>query len=270
MRSARAQTSFYQQPFGGAATYRLKTLETDANAIKAALLLNEETGEARYLADARLRYDAVRRHYLDPQVPLYSVYVFDDGARCTQVPHRFYASVNGLMIWNGLALARATGSAAYRADAVATAKAFATRMNDDRGIFADLQAENDVVAPLIEAMYGLARAGGEGGGVARAWIVRNAGAALANRKADGSFGRFFDGPAVGAATTSLQTNGGYALAVAAAALAPGGRVEPGAVRLYRFADRGNRQHWRALLRGGARARPVGRRRDVRLARRVAE
>lgn len=88
----------YQQPFGGPATYRLKTLETDANAIKAALLLHGETGEARYLADARLRYDAVRRHYLDPQVPLYSVYVFDDGARCTQVPHRFYASVNGLMI----------------------------------------------------------------------------------------------------------------------------------------------------------------------------
>jgi len=107
-------------------------------------------------------------------------------------------------------------------------------MNDDRGIFADLQAENDVVAPLIEAMYGLAREGGQGGAIAHAWIVRNAGAALANRKADGSFGRFFDGPAVGAATTSLQTNGGYALAVAAAALAPGERVEPGDWASARF------------------------------------
>ena len=216
----------YQQPFGGSKTYQLKTLETDANLVKAALLLWQETREPAYLADARTHYAAIQRRYRDPATPLYSTYVFDDGARCVQVPHRFYASVNGLMIWNGLTLAHATRDASYRAQAVATARAVEARLANDRGIFADLQAENDVVAPLVEAMLILATENAQGSAEARAWIVTNAAAALSNRHADGSFGRFFDGPATSATTTSLQANGGYALAVAAAAVAPGGTAEP--------------------------------------------
>src|SRR5207237_3924541 len=92
----------YQQPAGG--NNRLKTLETDANAIKAALLLYRATGSRSYLDSAAERYSAVRQFFLDVQVPLYSVYVFDDGQACTQLPHRFFASVNGDMIWNGLEL----------------------------------------------------------------------------------------------------------------------------------------------------------------------
>ena len=224
----------YQQPFGGAATYRLKTLETDANLVKAALLLWRETREPAYLVDARAHYAAIESRYRDAEVPLYTTYVFDDGARCTPLPHRFYASVNGLMIWNGLALARATGDAAYRARAVDTARAVAALLADGRGVFADLQAENDVVAPLVEAMFTLAREGGDGSADARRWIVRNAAASTCNRHADGSFGRFFGGPATSATTTSLQANGGYALAVAAAALAPRKRAEPGGWANARF------------------------------------
>src|SRR5262249_43340615 len=92
----------YQQPGGGA--NRLKTLETDANAIKAAILLHAATGDAAYLASARARYDAVRAAFLDRAVPLYTVYIFDDGRACTRLPHRFFASVNGDMIWSGLEL----------------------------------------------------------------------------------------------------------------------------------------------------------------------
>jgi hypothetical protein len=89
----------YQQP--GGRDNQLKTLETDANSIKAALLLYRYARKADYLAAARLRYDSVRAYFLDPGVPLYSVYVFDDGSTCTQLPHRFFASVNGDMIWSG-------------------------------------------------------------------------------------------------------------------------------------------------------------------------
>jgi hypothetical protein len=205
----------YQQP-GGAGNH-LKTLETDANAIKAALLLYRDTRQAGYLAAARTRYDAVRDYFLDPGVPLYTVYVFDEGSTCAQVPHRFFASLNGDMIWSGLELYRDTSERAYLDEALATAKAVDERLSDGRGVFTDLQAENDVVEPLVEAMYALAL---DRQPFARAWITRNAAAALAARARDGSFGRFFDGPPPAATVTAWQTNGGLALEIAAAALAP--------------------------------------------------
>jgi hypothetical protein len=59
---------------------------------------------------------------------------------------------------------------------------------------------------------------------ARRWILRNAAAALSARKPDGTFGRFFDGPPPLAMTTAWQTNGGLAIELAAAALAPKQRV----------------------------------------------
>jgi hypothetical protein len=210
----------YQQPSGG--SNDLKTLESDANAIKAGILLYQATGQQGYLASAISRYAAVRSHFLDPAVPLYSVYVFDDGASCTQLAHRFFASVNGDMIWSGLALAQITRTHGYLADATATARAVATDLADPAGVFADLQAENDVVEPLVEAMYDLATQANVA--FARAWILSNAAAALSARASDGSFGRFFDGPAPTTTVTAWQTNGGLALEIAAAALDPSGTV----------------------------------------------
>jgi len=205
----------YQQPGGGAT--RVKTLETEANAVVAALLLYRATRSPGYLAAARARYAAVRRFFLDPAVPLYTVYVLDEGTQCRQLPHRFFASVNGAMISAGLELFRATGSRAYLGQAIATGRAVDRSLNDARGIFADLQAENDVAEPLVEGMLALAH---RGQAFARAWILRNAAAAIGARAADGSFGRFFDGPPPAATVTSWQTNGGLALEIAAAALAP--------------------------------------------------
>jgi hypothetical protein len=206
----------YQQPYGG--TNDLKTLETDGNAIKAALLLYRDSGAANYLLIARQRYEAARRYFLDPKVPLYTAYVFDNGKTCTQLPHRFFASVNGDMIWNGLELSRDTGAPQYLGQAIATARAVAADLDDSRGIFVDLQAENDVVEPLVEAMFALAA--DEHLAFARNWIFRNASAALGARAPSGAFGRFFDGPAPTTTVTAWQTNGGLALEIAAAALAP--------------------------------------------------
>jgi hypothetical protein len=206
----------YQMPHTG--TSNVKSLETEANLIKAALLVYRATGDTAYLRLAQERYDAARAAYLDPQVPLYTVHVIDDGTRCTPVPHRFFASVNGDMIWNGLALADAVGATRYVREARATARAVDDRLGDGRGVFVDAGGENDVVEPLVEAMLELAlRADG---GFARAWIVRNASAALSARADDGTFARFFDGPAQ-AQTSAWQGNGGIALEIAAAALAPG-------------------------------------------------
>ena len=210
----------YQQP--GGQVNHLKTLETDANAIKAAILLFQATADHSYLDDAVRDYAAVRARFLDPSVPLYSVYVFDDGQTCTQVPHRFFASVNGDMIWNGLELARITGTQTYLADAVSTARAVAADLSDPAGVFADMQAENDIVEPLVEAMYGLATEGGMQ--FAREWILTNAASAISDRTADGSFGRFFDGPVPRTTVTAWQTSGGLALEIAAAALDPAGVV----------------------------------------------
>ena len=209
----------YQRP--RAESGGLKTLETDANATLAAALLFERTRKREYLDDAKRRYAAIRTWFLDRSVPLYTVYVFDDGATCRALPHRFFASVNGLMIDAGATLARATGDARYAQQARATARALRF-LDDARGIFADLQAENDVVEPLVIAMLGLAR---DGDAYARSWILRNAAAAAHARRADGSYGRFFDGPPPAGPVTAWQTNGGLALAVAAGALAPSGRPE---------------------------------------------
>jgi hypothetical protein len=209
----------YQRPGGGA--NRLKTLETDSNLIKAALLLYRATREPRYLTSARAHYRAVRASFLDPRVPLYTVYVFDNGSTCAALPHRFFASVNGNMIWDGAELFRDTGARSYLDQALATARAMDRRLSDGRGVFADLQAENDVVEPLVEGMDALAV---RGDAVARGWIIRNASAALSARAPDGSFGRFFDGPPPTSTVTAWQTNGGLALETAAAALAPGRMV----------------------------------------------
>jgi hypothetical protein len=125
------------------------------------------------------------------------------------------------MIWSGFHLARVTGESRYLQEAIATARAV-RRLSDPAGIFADLQAENDVVEPLVEAMFVLAKEGRQR--FARDWILENAAAALSARKRDGTFGRFFDGPPPRAVTTAWQTNGGLALELAAAALAPKQRI----------------------------------------------
>ena len=121
------------------------------------------------------------------------------------------------MISNGLLLARATDCAAYRSDALATGEAVAAYLGDARHVFANLQAENDVAEPLVEAMLDLAD--GEGQAFARDWIARAASAAIGARRPDGTYGRFFDGPSPQSPATAWQTNGGLALAVAAASLA---------------------------------------------------
>ena len=203
----------YQQPFGGST--HLKTLETDSNYVKAALLLFGSTGNRAYLDDAKATYAAIRVRFLDPQTPLYTVYLFDDGAHCTQVPHRFFGSVNGNMIANGLLLAHATGDRSYRDEAIATAHAAAQQLADARGIYADLQAENDIEEPLVEGMYDVATQTGQP--FARQWILRNAAAAVSARTAQG-YGRFFDGPPPRNTLTVWQTNGGFALMTAAGAL----------------------------------------------------
>jgi hypothetical protein len=211
----------YQRPH--AESGGLKTLETDANATLAAVLLAERTRRTDYLDQARRRYDAIRRWFLDPQLALYTVYVFDDGRTCKPLPHRFFASVNGVMIEAGLELARATHDDRYAREARATAHAIRA-LDDDRGIFTDLQAENDVVEPLVLAMLQLARGGDA---LATSWIVRNAAAAAhARRAGDGAYARFFDGPPPAAIVTAWQSNGGLAVEIAAGALAPDGRAEP--------------------------------------------
>ncbi len=144
----------YQWPHGQGGY--LKTLETATNYIKAALLLHQITGSASYLAKAQAQYEQVRRYFLIGSVPLYTVYVFDNGTTCRALPGRYFASVNGNMIWAGAALAASTGDRGYLREAIATAQAVRSRLSDAAGVYADLQADNDVVEPLIEAMYTLA------------------------------------------------------------------------------------------------------------------
>jgi hypothetical protein len=208
----------YQMPLGGC-TF-LKTLETDSNYIKAALLLHQLTGTASYLDKAVAKYAAVRQVFLDPAVPLYTVYVIDDGKTCTPIAHRFYGSVNGNMIWNGVALAEATGTASYLDDAIATAKAVSQYLGDAAGVYADLQTDDDVVEPLIEGMYQLATQ--ESQAFARDWLLTNAQATASARAPNGVYGRFFDGPAPPAQITEWSANGGLTLAFAAGALSPTG------------------------------------------------
>jgi hypothetical protein len=209
----------YQHTDGGST--QLKTLEADANYVKAAVLLYQITRQHSYLAQAELHYQAVRQYYLSPGTSLYTVYVFDNGASCTQAPGQYFGSVNGLMIWNGDALAQVTGQRSYLAEAVATAKDVAAHLGDGTGVYADLQAENDITEPLIEAMYGLA-AGGHT--FARRWLLASASAAAGSRNTHtGTYGRFFDGPPPAAPVTAWQGSGGLALALVAAVLDPRGR-----------------------------------------------
>ncbi|HZO92446.1 MAG TPA: hypothetical protein VFB22_01660 [Candidatus Baltobacteraceae bacterium] len=219
----------YQRPNGETG---LKTLETDANRILVGVLLFRNTHDRRYLADARAHYDAVRAHFFDRAAHLYTVYVFDDGKTCRSVPHRFFASVNAAMVDAGRMLADATMDDRYGRDAQQTETAIEQNLNDARGVFADLQAENDIVSPLISMMWVRAIADAH----ARAWIVRNAEAAIGARTSDGSYGRFFDGPPPGGEVTMWETNGGLALAIAAAALEPATPVVAGAWRAPRTAS----------------------------------
>lgn len=186
--------------------------------IKAALLLQRLSGDATYLARARAKYAAVRRYFLDRTVPLYTVYVFDDGVACRQVPKRFFASVNGDMIDSGLALAKMTGDRTYRREALATAGAVTRYLSDANGVYANLQADNDVAEPLIEAMYDLAT--DRHTAFARRWLI--AAAAAAQPAASGGYGRFFDGPAPRGSISAWSSSGGLALAIAAGALEPNG------------------------------------------------
>jgi hypothetical protein len=199
----------------------VKTLETEANAIKAAILLYRATNDRAYLDSATQRYAAARKYFLDPNVPLYTVHVRDDGANCVQEPRRFFASVNGAMIWNGIALWHLTGDVSFHDEALATAHAVDSNLADARGVFTDEPGENDVVEPLVEAMDDLAV--NEQQPFAREWILRNAAAALSARGTDGSFSRFFDGPAQ-TETSIWESNGGLALEIAASALDPAASV----------------------------------------------
>ncbi len=209
----------YQWP-GGKGGY-LKTLETATNYIKAALLLRQLTGSGRYLARAENEYEQVRRYFLDQRAQLYTVYVFDDGTDCRALPGRYFASVNGNMIWAGAALAAATGRNEYLNQAIATARGVSAHLGDATGVYADLQADNDVSEPLVEAMYVLASRDHQA--FAIRWLLRSASAAGADQNAAGQFGRFFDGPPPTAEATAWQVNGGAALMEAAAALDRAGR-----------------------------------------------
>jgi hypothetical protein len=205
----------YQLPQPGKT--QIKTLESDANLTKAALLLYGATHDRAYLNDALLRYGDDRTWFFDRQAKLYTVHVLDDGAQCRQVPDRFFASVNGDMIWNGLRLWHYTGQQHFYDEAIATARSIDENLADARGIFVDLQGENDVVEPLVEAMYTLAA--DEHVAFARGWILGNARAALSARAADGTFERLFDGPPQ-EKSSIWESNGALSLEIAAGALDP--------------------------------------------------
>ncbi len=208
----------YQWPY--AQRGDLKTIETGSNYIKAAILLYQITGTRHYLVAARQQYGQIRKYFLDRRLQLYSSYLFDNGTTCRVLPGQFFASVNGNMIWAGSQLAAITGNGSYLSQAIATARAVRTRLSDGAGIFADLQADNDIVEPLIEAMYQLATT--DGVHFAARWLLTNASAAGADVNSPGQFGRFFDGPPPASLATAWQINGGIALMVAAAALRPAG------------------------------------------------
>jgi hypothetical protein len=196
----------------------LKTLETDANYIKAAVLLRTITGRAWYLRDAVAKYDAVRQYFFEPSTNLYTVFVFDNGQTCRAVPARYFGSVNGLMIWNGVQLARLTDDPRFDTEAVRTARAVATSLSDPAGIYADPQAEDDTSEPLVEAMYIVATS--DRRAFARSWLLSNAAASASARNSQGVYDRFFDGPPPTSTATAWQSGGGLALQFAAAALDP--------------------------------------------------
>jgi hypothetical protein len=208
----------YQQANGAGGG--LKTLETDSNYVKAALLLYQVTRDRTYLAKAERKYQAARKYFLSPGSSLYTAHVIDKGGRCVRVPALYFASVNGNMIWDGATLADATGTGRYLAQSVATARAVGRILRDGTGVFTDLQTEADVVEPLVEGMYLLAS--GHGEAFARTWLLGAASAATADRTKYGTYGRFFNGPPPRGPVTAWQGNGGLAVMIAAARLDPGG------------------------------------------------
>jgi hypothetical protein len=209
----------YQWPYG--ALGGLKTIETTTNFVKAALLLYQVTGVKKYLTAAEGQYALVRRYFLDKKAQLYTSYMFDNGHTCRVLPGQFFASVNGNMIWAGQDLTALTGEGLYLREAMHTAHALQRHLSDGDGVFTDLQADNDILGPLVEAMYALATT--YHSNFARHWILFNASAAGADETTQGAFGRFFDGPPPSSEATAWQTGGGMALMIAAAALDPHGR-----------------------------------------------
>jgi len=223
--------------WGGGRRSDLKTLETGSNLAKAGLLLYQITGQHRYLAAAEAAYAAARRYFLSRASQLYTAYILDNGRTCKVLPGLYYASVNGNMIWDGTELARITGDPAFLRQAIATAQAVRARLSDGAGVFADLQADNDITGPLVEGMYALATDGHQR--FARRWLMTAASAAGADIGPGGTFGRFFDGPPPAWLATAWQVSGGVALMQAAAALDPhGAPAAPGFWRRARFVPDG--------------------------------
>jgi hypothetical protein len=209
---------YYQRP--DQASGGLKTAETDTNYLRAAIALYERTKDGSYLDKAKTMYAAIRKWYLDTRGDqLYSVYVFDTGGACAQKTGRYYSSVNGNMIYSGIKLQQLTGDMQYLTDAIATAHDVDTKLADASGIHADLQAENDLEEPLVEAMYALYADAKQD--FAKTWLLRNAAASVSSiQPVTLAMGRFFNGPPPTQTVTEFQTNGGYALLFAAAKLDP--------------------------------------------------
>lgn len=195
-----------------------KTLETDSNYVKAALLLFRLTGNRGYLTDAEAKYGAIRSYFLTRGTALYTVFVIDNGSTCRQVPGLYLGSVNGNMIWAGSTLAHDTGNRIYLDQAIATARSMQAHLHDGAGIYTGLLSDIDVNEPLIEAMYNLATADHQA--FARHWLLSTAAAASGDMNASGEFGRFLDGPPPTGEVTSWQLNGGVAVMAAAASLVP--------------------------------------------------
>jgi hypothetical protein len=243
----------YQQSGGDG--NQVKTLETDSNYIKTAILLSQYYASLgnvsnypslaqNYLNKAVSKYQAVKNYFADTTVggipSLYTVYLIDNGKSCAQIPQRFYASVNGIMIWNGWELASmvtdVTG-ANYSSDAIATAKAVVANLSDSMGIYENLEAGCDVAEPLVESMYLLATDPVNPQAFAKAWILSNAGIVAANVRSDGTYSRLLGGPATSrtnSASDLLSAAGGFALVMAAGAMSPneGAFISPWSTATY--------------------------------------
>jgi hypothetical protein len=182
------------------------------------------------LNKAVAKYKAVKQVFPDstpggiPQ--LYTSYVIDDGKTCTQIPRRFYASVNGNMIWSGWQLAHMVtdGTASqYVDDYMGTAQAVVSQLSDPAGVFENLEAGVDSAEPMVEAMYVLATDPLYPQPLAKNWILTNAAVVAANVRTDGTYGRLLGGPATSRANSAsdlLSTAGAYALVMASDAFAP--------------------------------------------------
>jgi hypothetical protein len=131
------------------------------------------------------------------------------------------------MIWSGWQLSQMVtdpdARAQYQTEALATAQAVVNYLSDGNGIYEDLEAGNDTGEPLVEAFFVLATDPNNPQAFAKNWILTNARQLLPNVRTDGTYGRLFGGPPVSrqnSATDLLSTAGGFALVIAAAAIAP--------------------------------------------------